>query len=407
LIGSPTEPSRRSDARLVFLTGASPGGVEDIDLVLVDDFPEPTDRGVVRHALEHQRRRAVGERTVDEIAVAGHPADVRGAPVDVALVIIEHVLMRHRGVDEIAAGGVDDALGRAGRARGVEDEQRILGAHLLGRTMRGDQLHRLVEPDVAVRTPADVGAGVGDDDDVLDAADLFQRGVDVGLERHLAPAAQALVRRDHDFRFGVFDPARQRVGREAAEDDRVDRADACAGQHRIGRLRDHRQIDGDAIALLDAMPFEHVGEMADPIEQLSVADMLGLAGIVAFPDDRGLVGALGEMPIDAIVGGVDDAVLEPFDRDVMGVVGGVLDPGVGFEPVDALAVLAPEPLRVGDRARVHLVVPGSVDPCALGPSGGHFVDLLGHRFLPRALAGGAFFGRQYAPSEASATSRRR
>ena len=72
-------------------------GVEDIDLVLVDDFPEPAHRRIVRHALEHQRRRAVGERPVDDVAVAGHPADVGRAPVDVAVVIVEDILMRHRG----------------------------------------------------------------------------------------------------------------------------------------------------------------------------------------------------------------------------------------------------------------------------------------------------------------------
>ena len=106
-------------------------GVEDVDLVLVDDVPEPRIVGVVRHALEHQRGRAVGERAVEDVAVAGDPADVGGAPVDVAVVIVEHVLMRHRGEHQIAAGGVQHALGLAGRARRIEDEQRILGVHVL------------------------------------------------------------------------------------------------------------------------------------------------------------------------------------------------------------------------------------------------------------------------------------
>ena len=78
-------------------------GVEDVDLVLVDDLPEARDRGIGRHALEHQRRGAVGERPVDDVGVAGDPADIGGAPVDVAVVIVEDVLVRHRGVDEIAA----------------------------------------------------------------------------------------------------------------------------------------------------------------------------------------------------------------------------------------------------------------------------------------------------------------
>jgi hypothetical protein len=58
------------------------------------------------------------------------------------------------------------------------------------------------------------------------------------------------------------------VGREAAEDDRMDRADARAGQHRIGRLGDHRHVDGDAVALLDAVLLQHVGEAADMLVQL-------------------------------------------------------------------------------------------------------------------------------------------
>ena len=91
--------------------------------------------GIVGNALEHQRRRAVGERAVDDVAVAGDPADVGGAPVDVAVVVVEDVLVRHRGEDEIAAGGVHDALRRAGRAGGVEDEQRVFRVHRLGRAI--------------------------------------------------------------------------------------------------------------------------------------------------------------------------------------------------------------------------------------------------------------------------------
>ena len=89
-------------------------GVENIDLVLVDDLPEPADRGIVGNALEHEGRRAVGERPVDDVAVAGHPAHVGRAPIDVAVVIIEDILMGHRDVDEIASGGVQHSFGGAG-----------------------------------------------------------------------------------------------------------------------------------------------------------------------------------------------------------------------------------------------------------------------------------------------------
>ena len=76
-------------------------------------------------------------------------------------------------------------------------------------------------------------------------------------------------------------------------------------------------------------------------------------GVVALPDDRGLVGAGGEVAVDAVGRDVERAVLEPLDRDVVVVEGGVLDPGVGLDPVEPLALLAPERVRVGDRGRVH------------------------------------------------------
>ncbi len=112
----------------------------------------------------------------------------------------------------------------------------------------------------------------------------------LGLQRRLATAAHALVRRDDDGRGRALDAAGERLRGEAAEHDRMHRADPRAGEHRIGRLGDHRQIDRDPVALLDAVMFEYVGEPADVFGEFGVGDVFRLRGIVAFPDDRGLVG---------------------------------------------------------------------------------------------------------------------
>ena len=82
--------------------------VEDIDAVLVDHLPEARRIRIVGHAFEHQGDRAIGERSVNNVTVSGHPADIGGTPVDVAIVIIEDILMGHRSVDEIAASRVQD-----------------------------------------------------------------------------------------------------------------------------------------------------------------------------------------------------------------------------------------------------------------------------------------------------------
>ena len=176
------------------------------------------------------------------------------------------------------------------------------------------------------------------------------------------------------------------VGREAAEHHRMHGADARAGQHGVGGLGDHRQVDGDAVALLDAVGLEHVGELAHPLVQLAVGDLLVVGGVVALPDDGDLVAARLQVPVDAVGRHVERAVLVPLDRDVVGRVGGVLDLGVGLDPVDALAHLAPEPVRVLDRALVHREILLVVDVGPGRPFGGNVVDLVGHAASSRPAA---------------------
>jgi hypothetical protein len=47
---------------------------------------------LVRHPLEHQRGGAIGERLVGEVAATGDPADIGGAPEDVAIMVVGAVL---------------------------------------------------------------------------------------------------------------------------------------------------------------------------------------------------------------------------------------------------------------------------------------------------------------------------
>src|SRR5690606_40753084 len=53
---------------------------------------------------------------------------------------------------------------------------------------------------------------------------------------------------------------------------RVRGPDAGAGQHGHYRLRDHRHVDGDAVAQAHALRPEHVREAADLLEELPVRD---------------------------------------------------------------------------------------------------------------------------------------
>src|SRR3984885_1947955 len=120
------------------------GSVEDVHAELRGDPPRAGGVRVVRGALVENARGTEGERAVDDIGVAGDPADVRHAPVGVVRVDVLVVLRRAGHVGEVAADGVLAALGTPGGAGGVHQEQRVrrLQRHRLDdlALVRGEQV---------------------------------------------------------------------------------------------------------------------------------------------------------------------------------------------------------------------------------------------------------------------------
>ena len=185
LIGSPTVPSSRSVERSCRLGHASPKrispriavgrAVEHVDAVLLDHAPPAVRVGVGRRAFVHEARRPDQQRRIDDVRVAGDPARVGGAPVAVVFFQVEHRLECGPHAHHVAAVGVQDRLGLAGRAGGVEHEERVLGVHHLGVAAvpaagraRHRQPHQLVPPVVAPLLHRHLMAGALEDDDVLD-----------------------------------------------------------------------------------------------------------------------------------------------------------------------------------------------------------------------------------------------
>ena len=186
-------------------------GVEDVHPELVADLPEAAEVRVVRDPLEHHGGGAVRERRVHHVRVPRDPADIRGAPEGVAFVVVEDVLERERGVEQVSPLVVLHALRRAGRSRGVEDEQRVLGVEFLRGAVRRGVRHHLVVPDVAAVSPRHIVAGAAHHDAGVGVRAPLQGRVGVLLQRHVAPAARALVRGDHHPAVGVEDAVAQRV----------------------------------------------------------------------------------------------------------------------------------------------------------------------------------------------------
>ena len=232
---------------------------------LLDDVPEAILVREVGRAFVHHRRGAVHERAVDDVAVAGDPADVGGAPVDVVVAQIEDQARRVLRLHRVAARRVDHALGLAGGARRVEDEQRVLGRRARARRARAT---RSAPPAPSARRaarPSTPALRCG----VTTRTFSTVRQPDSSAASTLALSGTTLPRRQPPSAvMSSLQPAslmrsRMAVGGEAAEDDRVRGADARAGEHRDGQLGDHRHVDGDAVAGLDAERLERVGEAAD------------------------------------------------------------------------------------------------------------------------------------------------
>ncbi len=191
---------------------------------------------------------------------------------------------------------------------------------------------------------------------------MQQGRVGIGLEVGLAPAARRGIGGDDHLGAAVIDAVGQRIGRETGENDGMDGPDPRAGQHRIGGLGDHRQIDHDPVAPHDALAQQHVRHPVHVFGQLPVGDVPGVVlRIVGLEDDRGLLAALVQMPVDAIHADIQNAVLVPLDVDLAEGEIGVLDLGIGLDPVQPLALAGPEGFRITNRFGIETVVIGGLD----------------------------------------------
>jgi len=124
LVASALEKSQRSRS-----------DVELCDLVLRADLPVSAEIGVCRSALEDHSGDTEDERSVDDVGVTGDPADITATEESVGVVDVEDVLAGHGGTQQVAGGCVHDTLGLASGAGSVEQEERILRVHGLGRVV--------------------------------------------------------------------------------------------------------------------------------------------------------------------------------------------------------------------------------------------------------------------------------
>ena len=223
--------------------------IEDRDAVLLDDRPESVVRRVVGHPLIHDLSGAIEKRSVHDVAVAGDPADVGGAPVHVfSGMMIEDVLEGVRHLREIPTRGVHDAFGLAGSARCVQQEQQLLGVHRFSNTRAACLRHQFVVPVVTARLHRYFVAAAANNHNVFDTWRGFERSIRMGLQRKHLTTAPTTIGRNQHFGLCIVNAVGQRLRGEPAKNDTVRRTDACTCKHCHNCFRNHRQIDIHAIA---------------------------------------------------------------------------------------------------------------------------------------------------------------
>ena len=284
-------------------TNRSRRSVENRYLVVFDHFPETSSVWVRRNAFEDNLCAAERQRAVGNVSVASHPADVGRTPENVFMLQVERPLGRERSVQQVAPGRVLYTLGLAGRTRGVEQKQRVLGAYPFGFASQGLGVHLVVQPVVAPVVPRHAAAGAPVDEYVLHRFAAFerQRLVDDCLERELLAAAQLLVCRDYQDGTRVRDAVAQALRGETAKNDGVDGAYARTGLHRYDAFDRHAHVDRDAISAPNTACPQGIGKLASACKQRAVADASDLC-VVGLEDDGHLIAqARFDLSVQAVV----------------------------------------------------------------------------------------------------------
>ena len=327
---------------------------ERAHIVLGDHPPErPRVGSADGLAFVENCRTAVQERPVHDVRVADDPADVGGRPVHLArpeVVDMAHRPLECHGMSAVVA---HDSLRPAGRARRVQDVERIrrLHGHAVGRFGPRNCLVPVAVPgwiELGLeRRPLENDAAFG-----LPLCPGDSR-VEEGHVRDHSARLDPTRGRDDDLGFGIVDPVGELVRRETAEHHRVDRSEPGAREHCDHRLGNHRHVHDHPVAPLDTVRCESSGKARDPVEELPVGERRSRLRDRRVVDQRKLICPTSlDVTVQRVVTGVQaTAGKPPIERRPRIVEH--LPPRL--DPVDRGCGLAPELLRGIQRAPIDLL----------------------------------------------------
>ena len=200
----------------------------------------------------------------------------------------------------------------------VEQVEQLFGGHRIGRALGRLTWYELVPPVVATSLHRCCAGGAWlatlVDQNARDGWAALERLVGDRLQLKEVSLAVATVSGDQHLRGGVVDPVGERIRGETAEDHAVCCAEAGAGEHGDCDFRDHRHVDGNAVALGHAERLQRVRGLLHLAQQVVVGNGAAVTWL-ADPVEGHLIATTGgNVAIDAVLRNVELTVIEPLRK---------------------------------------------------------------------------------------------
>ena len=105
---------------------------------------------MVRYAFKQQTRCAIDQRSINDIAVSGDPADISSTPVCIFIPDIKNPFVRLHYVNKVPGCRMEYTLGLSCTAAGVKNEERVFRIHNLWSAVVGNILcaNLLIPPEI-------------------------------------------------------------------------------------------------------------------------------------------------------------------------------------------------------------------------------------------------------------------
>ncbi len=287
---------------------------------------------------------------------------------------------------------MDHPLRLARRSRCVEDEEGIVAGDGNGRQGAGEpDLLLKVREAAFLRGKGQGGSFPRNDEGRSDRWESLAGGAGRFEEGDALAAPEGTVRGHENLGFEVFEAASEGGLGEARKNDRMDGAQAGAGQHGDDLGGRWREKDRDPVSLADSEFMENLREPDGLVEKAPIGENLFLAP-VSGPDEGDLVRkAVPHMPVEGVVADVSFRSGQPAAFEGLRIP--VENLPVGLCEVEVFRKSLPEGIRIVHRSPVDALVirnPALPDGFRIGNEEGRLGGSI-HRKAPSGI--GCWIGR--------------